>query len=479
MGDSDPMTSTPVTPPLMSNNSINTENSLDMEPLDTELDDLELNNLELDDIEVDDPRQRLPFAALLGFVALYFLRPWDHLPALAAARPMMLMTVVTVGLYLLSRPRIEFLAVRPVKLLLALLAVMCFSVVFSYWPSKSLTVATEYMKHIALFVLIVNMVTTIDRLKKLSAVMVACCALHGGFALANYASAGHDQFKGVAKGNFEDPNDLALTLVLMLPIAWWLSSVVQSSAARLAAYGSAMLLVGGVVATQSRGGLMALVAAASVMVLSQGRGRRSATLLALAAAVVIAVVVLPAEVFDRYTTIAEYQKDESAMTRLAIWKAGARMFADHPLTGVGAGTFEIVYGESYIDRKVAGNTWRVAHNSYIQVAAELGVFGLAIWVAIVAWALLSLLRSRRLLMDDTLSSTDFRDLDLKDNDLKDNDELRIGHLRKWNAALLASIVGFLVGAVFLSRGYDMLFMILLALVAVSSRRVEAIAADRA
>jgi len=452
----------------MSKNSIDIKNTLDMEPLDTKLDDLELSDLELDDIEddieSDDPRQRLPFAALLFLVALFFLRPWDHLPALAAVRPMLLMTVVTVGLYLLSRPRIEFLAVRPVKLLLALLAVMYFSVVFSYWPSKSLAVATEYMKQIALFVLIVNMVTTIDRLKKLSAVMVGCCALHGGFALANYASAGHDQFKGITKGNFEDPNDLALTLVLMLPIALWLSSVVRSSAVRLAAYGSAMLLVGGVVATQSRGGLMALVAAAAVMVLSQGRERWGATLLALVAAVAIAVVVLPAEVFDRYATITEYQKDESAMTRLAIWKSGARMFADHPLTGVGAGAFEIVYGESYIDRKVAGNTWRVAHNSYIQVAAELGIFGLAIWVAIVSWAFLSLLRSRRLLMDDTFGNTG---------------ELQIEHLRKWNAALLASIVGFLVGAVFLSRGYDLLFMILLALVTVSSRRVEAIAANRA
>ena len=78
------------------------------------------------------------------------------------------------------------------------------------------------------------------------------------------------------------------------------------------------------------------------------------------------------------------------MTRLALWKAGARMFGDHLFTGTGAGTFVIVYGESYINRKVGDNTWRAAHNSYIQIAAELGIFGLMIWLSILASGFLSL-----------------------------------------------------------------------------------------
>jgi len=424
------------------------------------------------DDEQDDARQRLPFAALLVLISLLFLRPWDHLPALSAIRPALVMTGITVGLYLLSQPHpIKILSIRPVPLFLAQLLVMLISVLFSYWQSKSLTITIDYAKQIALFVLIYNMITGLGRLISVVAVLVSCCAVHGAFAIANYAAGVEVRLEGIAAGNFEDPNDLALTLVMILPMAWCLGGVVSTRWQKILVYGAMLLLVGGVIATQSRGGLLALAAAVAVTIFGQGRERRRALLLTLGAAVALTAIVLPADVFDRYATIHEYEKDESAMIRLAVWKAGAEMFADHLFTGTGAGTFSTVYGQSYINREVGGNMWLAAHNSYVQIAAELGIFGLVIWVAIVVSAFLSLLRLRRLLTDDSFSDDNFSN--------GAEPSALVDQLRKWNAALLASIVGYLVGAVFLSRGYDLLFMILLAFIAVLSRRVEAIAANRA
>jgi O-antigen ligase len=127
------------------------------------------------------------------------------------------------------------------------------------------------------------------------------------------------------------------------------------------------------------------------------------------------------------------------------------MFADHPLTGVGAGAFETVYGMHYIDREGAGNIWRAAHSSYIEVAAELGIFGLLAWLAVLASGFFTLVRARRAL---SMSEPAF-------------DEQR--ELSNWVDAATASLVSFLVGGMFLSRAYDVVLIILLAMASVALR----------
>jgi putative inorganic carbon (hco3(-)) transporter len=412
--------------------------------------------------ERGDPAQRLPFGLLTSMLAFFILRPWDLFPVLGAVRPMMLITSLTIAAFLLSRPVIEFWNVRPAKLLVVFLGVICFSVLFSYWKSQSFSIATDYLKQIALFILIVNLVKTHDRLRMFIAVFVAACTYHGVAAIIDFSAAGGARLTGIAEPYFGDPNDLALSLVMVLPLAWWLSSVVASRWIRLAIYCSMLAMIAGVIASQSRGGLLALIAAMAVLIGYQGREILGTLTMTLAAAVAFSVLVLPADVFERYRTITEYQKDESAVTRLAVWKAGVTMCADHPLTGIGAGAFESVYGQYYIDRKRAGNIWRAAHSSYVEIAAELGVFGLAVFLAILSSAVVLLIQSRqvlnRLARFHPVGSVDL-----------------VGPLRSLNAALLSSVGGFLVGAAFLSRGYDMIFMIILSLIAVVSRKTQSFA----
>jgi putative inorganic carbon (hco3(-)) transporter len=400
--------------------------------------------------------QRLPFALLATMLAFFVLRPWDIYPDLATIRPMMIITSVTVLTFLMGRPRIEFWQVRPAKLLVAFLGLISFSVLFSYWPSQSASIAVDYLKQLILFVLIVNLITSTGRLKIYIGVFVAACTWHGIAAVTDFASGDGERLVGISEPYFGDPNDLALSLVMVLPLAWWLASAVETVWARLAIYTAMLILVAGILATQSRGGLLALIAAVVVMVILQGREKRGTLLLTLMAAMAFSILFLPAESFERYLTIPQYQKDESAMTRLAVWKAGASMCVDHPLTGVGAGTFETVYGNWYIDRKGAGNIWRAAHSSYIEIAAELGVVGLVVFLAILGSALFSLRETRQLLKQLAIADPHYCAQDIR-------------WLDRLNSSLFAAIVGFLVGAAFLSRGYDMIFMILLALIAVVLR----------
>jgi len=69
---------------------------------------------------------------------------------------------------------------------------------------------------------------------------------------------------------------------------------------------------------------------------------------------------------DRAASINQYEKDSSSQMRIIAWKGGMRMIASHPITGVGIGSF-ITALPQYIETSP-----RVAHNTFIQFAAESG-----------------------------------------------------------------------------------------------------------
>ncbi|HET6639477.1 MAG TPA: O-antigen ligase family protein, partial [Gemmatimonadota bacterium] len=78
---------------------------------------------------------------------------------------------------------------------------------------------------------------------------------------------------------------------------------------------------------------------------------------------------------------------------LLLWTAGLRMMRQHPFTGVGVGNYK-----QELDTVLAPGTstrFSVAHNTSIQVGAELGIVGLAVFVGIILMTLRSTERIRR------------------------------------------------------------------------------------
>jgi O-antigen ligase len=65
---------------------------------------------------------------------------------------------------------------------------------------------------------------------------------------------------------------------------------------------------------------------------------------------------------------------------------GLRMIRDHPLVGVGPGQVKHVYPLTYAPPEALRRTTSHLHNTPLQIAAERGVVGLALWLWIfVAW----------------------------------------------------------------------------------------------
>jgi O-antigen ligase len=73
--------------------------------------------------------------------------------------------------------------------------------------------------------------------------------------------------------------------------------------------------------------------------------------------------------------------------RTMIWGVTTRMIADHPLTGVGAGNFTVrlheYYGGDDLDfSALSSDNWIQPHDDFLWVAAEKGLPGLVLFVAI-------------------------------------------------------------------------------------------------
>jgi O-antigen ligase len=202
-------------------------------------------------------------------------------------------------------------------------------------------------------------------------------------------------------GTFAQPNPYAAFLNFALPLALALVLWSREPRERWAAAAVSVLLLGAEILAASRGAALGLVAALLVLGVASWRWERQATWLLLIGAPLLALAwlvgLVPGSVRERVlaqlrlgdVSLGSQVNDAnfSTLERLAHWVAGLRMFAAHPLLGVGAGNYDAVYARY----AVAG--WPEplghAHNYYITAAAETGVLGLVAFLAIAGCALVA------------------------------------------------------------------------------------------
>jgi O-antigen ligase len=115
------------------------------------------------------------------------------------------------------------------------------------------------------------------------------------------------------------------------------------------------------------------VGAGLVLVLA----RRRAAALVLLVALVAAALVIPT-VHRRLETIGDLT-DPSARERLAMLGTGLRLVGEHPVAGIGPGQVKAAYPVYAPPEAVRRHTSHL-HNTPLQIAAERGVVGLALWL---------------------------------------------------------------------------------------------------
>jgi O-antigen ligase len=104
--------------------------------------------------------------------------------------------------------------------------------------------------------------------------------------------------------------------------------------------------------------------------------------LGLVLAGVLALPVVPSSFWDRMDSIVNAEEDESGSraARLRLIDQGMEVFLENPITGIGAGQFQNYNAPGVVEK------WRVTHNLWLQLATELGVFGLLTFAFLVVRA---------------------------------------------------------------------------------------------
>jgi O-antigen ligase len=405
------------------------------------------DNVDAYDIAAE-ARDRVAYRALLAFTLVLFVRPQDTIPLLD---PLHLAEVFgTFGIVALAIGRLNR-GIPVTKMTLEIAAVLLFGGVmlatapFSIWPGGSVSVVTDlFSKVIVVFILIINTLTTRARFERFVNVVVLSCCYVAVRAVFDYGMGNNlveDGRVQGAGGLFGNPNDMALNLVAFLPLAVILLLGRSRPMVRAALAIGAPAIVAAIIFSKSRGGTLGLIGMLLVL-LFQLRRVRPSVAVAVVALSLVTIPLLPSSFTDRMSSIIHPEEDPtgSREARKRLLREAWQAYLEHPALGLGAGQFHN-YNPSGREE-----TWREAHNAWLQVASELGtggvlVFGVIVGSGFVAGVQASraLRRARRTLKRRSKASDQWL--------------ARREPLEMYAAALLASLTGWLIAAMFASVAY--------------------------
>jgi hypothetical protein len=201
-------------------------------------------------------------------------------------------------------------------------------------------------------------------------------------------AANPDMHRLKAVGVSLDPNDFGAVLCTTFPLALWLS--VGSLRRRVFWSGIAILLVAAVVPTQSRGSELGLVAAMAVVLSVGARGWRRWLSIAMIAGCVGLFLMMASGLgaAGRFTDFSQNDYNVAGNSgRWYFWKQGIVWMIKRPW-GYGIENYPTFFGI------MNDGTERSAHSTWVQYGMELGVAGLAAFVALCAASVNGLRRAR-------------------------------------------------------------------------------------
>jgi len=188
---------------------------------------------------------------------------------------------------------------------------------------------------------------------------------------------------------YYDANDFALIMVCSLPFAvYFLRSPDRRKWRPLGMIALAMFMIG-IVKSGSRGGFLALIAVLMYIVLRYRALPRRVRATATAAGVILLVGLGSTKYWTMMSSILHPESDynwSGESGRREVWKRGIGYMMHNPLLGVGVRNFPNAEGRLAEEAALArsqgrGFKWSVAHNSFIETGAELGVLGLCVFIA--------------------------------------------------------------------------------------------------
>lgn len=319
------------------------------------------------------------YAALFLFTVILYARPSELYPSALTASLALIAAVATLAFFVPSQLSLEgALTARPREVNLVLLFALTglLSIPLAISPFEAWHEFSDaFIRCIIIFIVMVNVVRTEARLKGLLVLALAVSVwLSLGaiddFRLGLMTVEGY-RASGRGGGIFGNSNDMALYLVTMVPVA--IALLLSSrDLARKALFGScALLMIAGIVLTYSRGGFIGLLVALGFFAWKVGHRHRVEILVG-GLVIVGGLLALAPSYSLRLASIFVPSLDPvgSSEARRGELTRSLYIAIRHPIFGIGMGNYapEMSY------------RGLVTHNSYTQVAAEMGMAALVCYM---------------------------------------------------------------------------------------------------
>jgi len=317
---------------------------------------------------------------LLTFVLLLYANLPFVLPASEVLRPAMVIALLGV-LALLSQTafgsRTFDFAFPEGGLLIAFLGAAGLSCFSALWPQYAFGFFTTLLKMGVVYFVIVNSAMTKRTLQGVMTAMVVGGVFPAIGTLRNYALGDVVEGRTAWVGIFANPNEVAYSLVILLPLAAYLISE-RRGIMRIALVAISLIYIPAIFVTFSRGGMIGLGAVAIIYAWR----KRIVWLQILMVVMVVGGMLAASRFWSRGEGFSKLSDDVSFQERVATSQAGFEMFIDHPLLGVGLACSSIAW-PLYAPAGLLTRGAIITHNTLIQSLSETGILGFVPFVLLI------------------------------------------------------------------------------------------------
>jgi len=334
---------------------------------------------------------RLPFYALMFFTFVVLVAPQGLFPALAPLHLALVAATVAAATHVanrLSRAAPLTVTEPEIRLALLLFGLGVLSVPTSYWIEGSVQTLALFGKSLIVFLLLANILVTAARLRAMLWLLTLGSTVPALSVVKNYLEGNLllGRVRGYLSTLTSNPNDLALTLNIVIPLAVGLALASRRRGHRVALAAAIALGAAGIVTTFSRAGFIFLTTTLFLYLRRLKKGRSGIVLLLL----LLLVLMLNVDGFiGRLETIVDVDSEGSAHARWQTMKSAFGLMLEYPLFGVGIGQNVLALNE------VGAPRWSLVHNVYLQIAVDLGIPALLVYVLLFYRAFRSVREARR------------------------------------------------------------------------------------
>jgi len=379
--------------------------------------------------------KQLNFAywVLLAFFFLEYIRPQTFFPVIGLLRPALFVSIILILAWVANGDK-NILKETPILILILFIILSGISILYAvnyYWAFIKTKTLIVYC-----FAGILPMIMLLSTYNRFRNFIIFWLFMHVFISVMGTLN------DGVGYGSFVgDENDLATTLNMVIPYAWFMSqSRYMSILKRIIYLSMVVIFVLGVISTFSRGGFLGLLSVIlGIIIFSKNRIRNIILLVVLGGSIFLSVM---DDVYMTEMKTITDTEDSTRNERFHSWKLARAMFLDNSVLGVGAGNYpwnagkyELILDENRHLKKGRSLGGRAAHSVYYTVIPEFGLVGVIIFI-IMIYSLY--IRLRQVLKLD--NNPELTDKEINDYCL-------------FARAILVSLLAFLVSGVFLSIFY--------------------------